>query len=281
MMAMPAIDDLIDTWPLASLVEDARQKWTDGPDGFSLAVLARCAQVVAGVLGFPQVIDGRWPMPDVEWIEQMAGPGPHLVVGRGPRDGAPAMAVVLRTRVGGREPVPTPPTIEAHGDTFVDELPNLLAGIERGDGVAIRFETPHKWDAASMEGMETVRQAAPAQWAFERYGTAGLICPDAPDWHEMLERAPAGVRGDVLKTACNVLILPTLTEEGEVDVFGALCWDGPYQPIRVINSAAEVLRRLDGKKTMADLATELHAREATVKNLLDQLVDIGAATAAT
>ncbi len=279
LMAMPAIENLLDTWPLAHLVDDARNRWIQGADGTALAVLSRAARLVSAVLGYPVVIDGRWPMPDVEWIEQQVGPGPHAVVHRGFKDGAPAMAVVLRASHSGHEPVELPNLLVTHGDTFADDLPGLLQSLQSGAAAAVRFETPHDYGDAAMAGIEQLRAAAPAQLAFDRYGHAGLLAPDAPAWDDLLRDAPAGDMGEVLLRTCDALVLPTLNEDGKVEAFAAVVWDAPYRPLRLIPGAGELLRRLDGTKDIATIAQEVSAPEATVRNLYEQLAGLGACTA--
>lgn len=279
LMSLHAIALLLDTWPLASMVDEARERWEQGPDGRSLAVLARAAHIVSAVLGYPRVIDGRWPMPDVDWMQKMCGPGPHIVVSRAPADGSAGLLSVLNaTRA--RVPMQLPKVARAQGDELVAQRAELLAMLRSGDVAAIRFETPVPWDDASRAALAELHDAAPAQRAFERYGHAGLLAPDAPSWSELLTPAPRGVMGEVLRKTCDVVTLPNLDARGHVELFAGLVWSAPHPPLNVVQSAGDLLKRLNGQSSIAKIAAEVGAPEDLARSLFEQLVELGAATAA-
>lgn len=270
------VDSLLHTWPLAAMVDDAVKTWTAGPDPAALSVIARGIDVVSSALGWPTTVDRIWPMPDPDWIQRESGPGPHVVISRGPRDGAPAVASVLNAPLGSPEPIELPPVIVGQGDEITEHVDDWVARIEAGEAAAVRFETPVPWDRKSQAALARIRAATPAQLAFARYGHAGLRCPDVPEFTALLETAPPGVLADKPVPRCDALVIPYIDDDGRTSLAGALCWNEAYAPVLVHPFAVEVLRRLDGHHRVPDVARELESGPDVIESVLRQLTEIGA-----
>ena len=277
-LAMSSVDALLDTWPLASMIDDAVQDWSDGPSASALAVLSRCAEVVAPAVGWPLSIDRRWPMPDVKWIRDSAGTGPFVVIGRGPRDAAPAVAVALDSPLGPIEHLDLPPVVIAQGDELVDRLDDFLGALERGDAVAFRFDTPVPWDPASRAALATLHAAAPLQRSFEIYGHAALQTGPVPAWKDMLLDAPEGIPSTTPSRLCDAIVLPMMDGNGVLKTVGALLWEAPFKSVSIDPAGVEVLRRLDGDTTAAQIASAVGSPEDNIVRIVEQLVELGAAT---
>lgn len=275
------IESLIDTWPLGALVDEARVAWTAGPDPSALAVLARCTEVIGPVLGWPRTVDRRWPLPDESWIRQHLDEGvAYAVVPRGPRDGSAAVSVAAGLPVAPAEPVALPALARVHADELVARVDELVERIELGEiaGVELDGAIPH--DADTVRARRRLRDAAPRQRALDRYGLAGLLAGEMVDWGRLLDRAPAGTAGERPHRVCDALVLPSLDDEGHPEDQGVLAWDGPFKPVRVHPAAVEVLSLLDGRRTAADVARATDAPVDVIDEIVRQLVEIGAASAA-
>lgn len=270
------VESVLHTWPLAAMIDDAVDTWREGPDPSALSVIARGMNVVSSALGWPVTVDRVWPMPDPEWIKREVGEGPFVVHPRGRSDGAPAVASVLDAPLGDPWPFELPPVIIGQGDELVSHVDEWLAAIDAGDAVAVKFETPVPWDRETRDALQRLRDATPAQLALARYGQAGLVCPDVPEFEDLLGRAPRTTLTEFPKAACDALILPHIDEQGRTGLAGALCWDGPFSPVLVHPFAIEVLQRLDGSRQLEDLTEELQATPEVLKSIGEQLADIGA-----
>ncbi len=270
------LDSVLHTWPLAAMLDDAVATWRLGPDPVALSVIARGMNVVSSALGWPITIDRAWPMPDPEWITREAGAGPHVVHSRGPRDGAPAVASVLNAPLGPPIPMELPPVIIGQGDELTQHIDTWLAAIEAKEAVAVCFETPVPWDRETRKAYKRLQAATKAQLAFARYGHAGLVCPDVPEFETLLGPAPAGPLTERPKARCDALVVPHVDDDGRTAVAGALCWDAPYAPAMVHPFAIEVLEKLDGTRTLAEVAKALDAGEPIIESIARQLADIGA-----
>ncbi|NCG17906.1 MAG: hypothetical protein GWP91_02705 [Rhodobacterales bacterium] len=277
-MAPSLVDALLDTWPLAAVVDDARDRWVAGPDGEALLILSRAMHVVGMALGWPETIDRRWPMPDVDWIEREAGEGPFDVVIRGRADGAPATATVLNTFVALKEPLDTPPVRSVQGDEIVDMLDELLSSVASGEYAAIRFESPVPWDELSQAALATLEESNPKQRLFRRFGLAGLLVDDTPEHFDDLLGTPKIHKATLRpQTRCSGLVLPRLSENGQVTTVGAVAWEAAIKPVLVHPLAIQLLQLLDGEHTRADLldADDRFTPEI-LDHLLTQLQEIGA-----
>ncbi|MCO4747068.1 MAG: hypothetical protein KC912_19890 [Proteobacteria bacterium] len=277
-MARGWIDDLPQTWPLGHLIDDARERWAGGPDGQALAVLLKASNVLSPVLGWPTSLDRRWPMPDPEWVVGQVGKGRDVVVvPRAQGDGATGLSIVLEAQVEAAS-LHDPRILRAGIDEIEDAPEHFIAAL--GDGAqAVQITTPGPSTTSQREAWERVRSAGAKQHLYERGGSAGLLVDELPRFADLLGDAPAGKPGKNPRTICDLLFLPSLSDEGEVGVVGVLAWDAPYHPIRVVPGAAEILRRLDGEATLAEVAADLEVEESTVQSVVDQLIGIGAASA--
>jgi len=277
-MAMSTVDSLLDTWPLAAMIGDAMQDWIDGPNASSLAVMARCAEVVAPAVGWPLSIDRRWPMPDETWIRDSAGQGPFVVIGRGPRDAAPAVAVSLDSPLGKSELLPLPPVIAAQGDELAARLDEFTAALKSGEVAAIRFETPVPWDDASRAALKALHEASPVQRSFELYGHAALVTGPVPAWKDLLTDAPEGRPSPTPSRVCDAVVLPMMNAQGELETVGCLLWEAPFKAVTINPSGVEILRRLDGETSVSEIASAVGSPESNVARIVQQLVDLGAAS---
>ncbi len=169
--------------------------------------------------------------------------------------------------------------VVAQGDEIATRIDGWLGDIRGGRAAAVAFETPVPWDDDSQRALEQLREATPAQLAFARYGHAGLLCGEVPEFATLLGEAPAGAPGPLLRRACDALILPHVDAQGNTTLVGALCWRGPYAPILVHPFAVEVLQRLDGARPVEALADDLDATPRVLHNIARQLVEVGALTA--
>lgn len=278
--AMHLIEPYLLTWPLGAMVDDARRRWTAGPDAEALAVLARCAEIVGVAVGWPTSIDRRWPMPDPEWMGMQVPDVPVVVTPRWPGDGTFGTVVSLRIPVGKPQRLTLPPHRSVPSDELGARRDELLEALDRGDIVAVRWTGPPPSDAADQAALDEIRRHAPVQEALERYGLAGLEVGRAVKLEDLLGTAPAGRPGARLVRACEAMMLPTLTREGRIEPIGALAWDAPVATAMVVPAAIEVLRRLDGSATAGTIASDLGVPEDVIGRVLDQLVELGAATAA-
>lgn len=272
------IELLVDTWPIGALIDGAREAWTRGPDGRALAILERAAEVAASVLGWPTSLDRRWPMPDEATILDLAGPGPHVVIGRGGQDGAPAVAVTLGARLGPIEPLALAPAADVHGDELVARRGELVELLARGEAAAVRFTCPPPDDPESRSALEDIRKLAVAQAAFDRYGQAGLSVMTAPSrLDDVLTDAPPGKVGEEVVRCCSILVLPTL-QDGEMRAMGTLAWDAGYRPVQVSPGIAALLSILEQPMRVEDLARKIQVGEDELRPVLKELAEVGAIT---
>lgn len=278
-MASGWIDDLPATWPLASLIDDARERWTQGPDGDALAVLLRASHLLSPVLGWPTSIDRRWPMPDPDWVrDQLPDEAPIIWVPRAPADGTTGLSIVFESEVEAGS-LSEPRVIPAGMDQIEADPEAFVRALE-GRAEAIQVTTPGPSTEAQRDAWDRVRSIGRKQHCYDRAGLAGLAVEHVPRFGDLLKNAPPGEPGDRLIASCDVLFLPTLEDEGKVGLVGVVAWDAPFHPVRVVPGAAEVLRHLNGQAGVEDLARTFEVDTATVTEVLDQLVSLGAATAA-
>lgn len=277
-MASGWIDDLPMTWPLGAMIDGARERWTAGPDGEALAVLLKASQVLSPVLGWPTSIDRRWPMPDPEWVKGQIPDGAKVVmVPRAPADGTTGLAIVLDAEVEAAE-LGDRRVLAAGIDEIESDPERFVHALGEG-AVAVQITTPGPSTDAQRAAWERVRDAGDKQLIYERGGRAGLLVDHLPRFEELLTEAPAGTPGERLSARCDVLFLPTISQEGELGLVGVVVWDGPHHPVRVVPGAAEILRHLDGKRTVDDLAATFEIEASILRDILDQLVHIGACSA--
>ncbi|MEZ4315862.1 MAG: hypothetical protein R3F61_00085 [Myxococcota bacterium] len=279
LMVLPSIEAFIDTWPLAAMIEDAMVAWRAAPNPRSLAIMFRASEVIGHVLGWPRSIDRRWPLPDEAWMRRHVEGRAVVVVPRGPRDGSAAAAVALNSNFVFAEPMKLPRTVVAHGDELVSRLDELLSSVRSGVAKAVDIDGWIPWDDASQSAFHTLNAASDTQAAYARFGLAALVAGPGPAFDELLDEAPRGTWGELLRRTCDALVVPTLDGDGAMNPVGVLCWDDAYRPIKVNPVAISVLEALDDNPTPEEVAEVLKSEKPVVESVLRQLVEVGAVTA--
>ena len=279
LMVLPSIDAFIDTWPLAAMLEPAMDAWREQANPHSLAVMFRAAEVIGQVLGWPRSVDRRWPLPDEAWMRRNVEGHNTVVVPRGPRDGSAAAAVALNSNFVFAEPMALPRTLVAHGDEVVERLDELVSSLRTGTAKAVDVDGWVPWDDASQDAVRQLDAASDLQAAYSRFGLAALVAGAGPPFEEILEEAPSGTLGDRLRRTCDALVVPSLDSDGAMNPVGVLCWDAAIRPIKVNPVAISVLEALDDNPTIPEVADSLKAEVELVRNVLQQLVQVGAVTA--
>ena len=278
-----------DTFSLSAMVDDANDQWSTEPDGWSLAVLARSAQVVGMALGWTPSPDGPWPWPDAASLRAAVGPvdpATDVVVRRHPLDGADRLATLLGLKVEDAEAMKLPEHVLASPEELVDRRAELAAGLADGlcHAVVLTGPPPQTPQVALARG--ELRMEGAAQVAVDRYGLAGLLAPDAPSWPEVRTPAPAeAVDGleltAVLDATCDGALVPGppgRLRRGEVDTVGVLLFVGPHPPVWVAPVAVHVLRGLNGQRTLGELAAAMDAPPDALLAVASELLSLGAAT---
>jgi hypothetical protein len=172
-----------------------------------------------------------------------------------------------------------PRTLVAHGDEIAGRIEELVTAVRSGVAKAVDIDGWIPWDDASQAAVKALDEASETQAAYSRYGLAALIAGPAPSFDGVLENAPKGVWGDDLRRTCDALVVPTIDGDGAMNPIGVLCWDDAYRPIKVNPVAISVLEALDENPTIGEIARVLKAEESLVRNVLEQLVEVGAVTA--
>ncbi|MEY3214644.1 MAG: hypothetical protein RIT28_5125 [Pseudomonadota bacterium] len=140
----------VQTWALAAMVDEARARWTQRPDGAALAVLVAAAEIVAQAKGWPMGADGRWPEPEADWVlEALQGAQPEAVVQRHPDDGAEALAARLGLPLVQGAPLPLPPIVSIPGEALAPRRAELCGAVARGELAAVRLTSPPPDDLAT------------------------------------------------------------------------------------------------------------------------------------
>lgn len=279
LVALSQVELLVDTWPLGALIDDAVDRWRQGPDPAALAVLFRASEVVGAVLGWPRAVDRRWPLPDEAWMREQLPEGDAVIVPRGARDGAAAVAVALDLPVADPEWIELPAVRTVPGEGLLGAVDELVQGLTGGVFSAVRFSSVPAHDGGTQAARAALREASPLQAAYERYGDAGLVAGELVEFGSLLGKAGPGTKGERPQRTCDALILPTLTEDGKVSAVGCLVWDGPIRPMRVNPVAVRILELLDGARDAAAVASELGAEVPIIEQAFGQLVELGAASA--
>ena len=275
-MASAWLDDFPMTWPLGAMIDDARERWIAGPDESALACMLKASHLLAPVLGWPTTIDRRWPMPDPDWVKKQVGDAQCLLQPRARGDGTTGISIVLEAEV-----APASLCEERVLELGLDEIvaaPERILEALAGSAEAVMLTSPGPSTEADREVWRAVRDAGRRQRAYERGGLAGLSFEHVPHFDDLLTDAPPGVMGERLSMNCDALLLPRIDEKGELGLVGVLVWDAPYRPVRVVPTAVEVLRHLDGTTTAREIAQSLEASEESLLDVLEQLVGLGAAT---
>lgn len=91
----------LETWPAATLIDEARIQWMDDQSDQAIAVLMRATELQGLARGWDLLPSGMALMPDLAWIaDQLGDTMPSVVVSRGEGDGSEAIAQMLGTTVG-------------------------------------------------------------------------------------------------------------------------------------------------------------------------------------
>lgn len=277
LMALPAIDAFIDTFPLASMIDDAVASWRIEPNPEALTVLRRAADVLGSVLGWPRSVDRRWPLPDEGWMRRQVD-GPAIVVPRGPRDGSAAAAVALDAVFGARE-IDYPNQQVIHGDELVARVPDLLEKLADDQTLTVDVAGWIPWDDASQEAYQQLVEATPLQSAYARCGLAAIAAGGGGEFADLLHTAPPGELGERMRAVAEAVVVPHLSEEGSVEPHGVLVWDDHYTPVRVNPVITTLIEALADQPTIGQVAQRLKSEPSVVEDVMRQLVEVGAVTA--
>lgn len=277
LMALPAIDAFVDTYPLAAMIDDAVASWKQEPTPDALTVLRRGADVLGSVLGWPRSVDRRWPLPDEGWMRRQVD-GPAIVVPRGPRDGSAATAVALDAVFGARES-DYPKQVVIHGDELVARVPELLEQMAEDGQITVDVAGWIPWDDASQQAFHQLAESTPLQAAYARCGLAALAAGGGGDFADLLGTAPPGELGERLRAVGEAVVVPHLAENGSVEPHGVLVWDDHYAPVRVNPVVTSLIEALADQPTIDQLAERLKSERTVVEDVVRQLVEVGAVTA--
>ncbi len=277
-----------DTWSLSAMVDDANEQWSVEPDGPSLAVLARAAEVVGMALHWTPSPNGPWPWPDDKALRSACGSvdsSTDVVLQRHPLDGAERLAEVLGLPLEQGEPLELPAHVLVGPGELVNRRAELGAALADGTYAAVVL-TSEPWDTpATALARGELRLEGAAQVSTDRYGLAGLLAPAAPTWADVRSPAPAtdptGLGLDtVLDAACDAALVPGppgRLRRGDLDTVGVLLWVGPHPPVWVAPVAVHVLRGLDGARSLGALAEAMQAPPEAMLEVAADLMRVGAA----
>jgi hypothetical protein len=277
-----------DTWSLSAMVDDANEQWSTAPDGWSLAVLARAAEVISLALDWRPGPNGPWPWPDASAVRSAVGPvdaDRDCVLARHPLDGAEQLAAMLGLPVEGGPTLELPPHSVVTPETLVERRAELAAALadETIQAAVLTAEPPQTPRTALARG--ELRLEGEAQAAVDRYGLAGLLAPDAPPWTGLRPAAPAGDASrldldTVLDATCDGALVPGppgRVRRGQLDTVGVLLWVDAHPPVWVAPVAIHVLRGLDGTRSLRQLVEALKAPADALLEVAADLVSVGAA----
>jgi hypothetical protein len=279
--AAEALQALLDTWPVAALVDASVKLWTERAAAAVVPVLARAADLLCLAHGWGRVGAGPWPLPDQEWIRAQVPEGSSVVLRRSSEDGADAVAEALGLPITDRAWA-LPAVAQVSVDELVARRAELARQLVHAEVAAVSIEGVLPDGPEAALAMGEIRMEALAQRAFERFGVAGLLAPKAPQWSQLLRPAPPGQSGTRLSQACDTAILPgppAALVEGTARPVGWLLWRGPHAPVAVQAEAVAILSEMDGQRDLESIAATLGAPEPAVREIADQLVQLGAATA--
>ena len=279
--AAQVLQALLDTWPIAALVDAAGKLWSERAAAVALPVLGRAAEVLCVAHGWDALPDGPWPVPDAQWVAEHTDPGVTQICRRAEQDGSDALASTSDMPVIER-PWALPAVEAVSAEDLVAHRAELAHQLVHARIAAVRVqgEIPDTPEAALALG--ELRLEGLAQQAFEAFGVAGLLAPRAPRWSQLLRPAQAGADGAVLSQTCHTAIMPgppSALMRGEVRAVGWLLWRGPHAALPVQPEAVAVLAALDGVRDLEAVAAHLGAPLSSVQAMAAQLVAVGAATA--
>lgn len=273
------VEAIVDTWPVAHLVDDARETWARGPDGRALAVLHRAAVLTGLATGSRP----GWPRPGPAWAQRITGS--RLVTGvqrRHADDGAEELAELFEVEVEAGPALELAAIARVPASDLASRRAEIGRALALGELAAVQLIGALPDDPESQLAAWEVELEGDAQLAVERYGVMATRTPGAPAWSDLLVSAPAGTPGPTPRPVASVLRLPgTLAglRRGHIEPTPWLVWDGPVRPVPVTPGAAAVVSNLDGVRTAEEVAAALGAPIEPVRDVIDGLISVGAATA--
>lgn len=276
--------DWLDTWPVGAAVDPAVSAWRAHPDAQDLAVLGRASELVTRGLGWGTVPGTPWPLPPADWLREQVEGSDGRLIGRGEGDQSPYVADALGLAQPSELRAPALPPVEhVAGHVLVADRARLAAAVVRGALGAVALSSPLPPGSAAQLALGELRMEGRHQRAYERYGVAGLRVSGLVEWSETLSAAVSGEAGPVLQATADALLAPGTSASiarGELETVGWLVWEAPIRPVAVRPVAVHVLRALDGVRDTAAVAAEVGGPADQVQQVLDELVEVGAATAA-
>lgn len=277
-----------DTWSLSAMIDDANEQWSTEPDGASLAVMARAAEVLALALAWEPGPNGPWPWPDEKALRAAIGPvdpSRDCVLARHPLDGAEQLAAALGIPVEVGSSLELPAHTLLPPGELVERRAELAAALADGTYTAVVL-LGEPWDTpATALARGELRLEGDAQAAVDQYGLAGLLAPSAPAWSAVRTAAPVQDGGaltldSVLDATCDGALVPGppgRVRRGQLDTVGVLLWVGPHPPVWVAPVAVHVLRGLNGTRSLRALVEAMGAPPDALLEVAAELVRVGAA----
>jgi hypothetical protein len=269
--AADVVEALVDTWPVASLVDDALAD----PSDDQLDLLGRASEIVRLAFAWPSLDGQVWPRPPDTWLQHHAGPGPHTVQRRGPDDGAAAVAEALGCDVGAGPSVDG--VLALTPEALVARRGEVVAAVMRGEHAAVAVLGAVETAAARM-ALGEVRMEASRQQAYERYGRIGLTRGQG-SWRRLLGAPLPGVVDGPLEVRCLGAVLPgppSALRAQEPRRTGWLLWDGPHPPRQVTPRAAGLATLLGRGQTLDAVTRALESTPDEVAAGVAALRELGA-----
>jgi len=271
----------LDSWPLAQLVEPALAAWQARPAAGPLAQLQRVSELVRLAWGWRALPGTPWCLPAPGWVRQQA-PEALEIQARSQGDGALELGADLSLPVRGVAALPAGLGL-VRGEELVSRRAQLCRALAQGRLQAVRVQPPIPELPEAGLALGELRLEGQRQASYERWGEAGLRVRGEASWDESLESHAAGQAGAVLRATCEGRFLPGppgRLRQGDVQRVGYLLWRASLRPVAVHPVAVVVLQALDGVKDPAALAQQLGAPPERLRELLAELLALGAATAA-
>lgn len=280
---------LVDTWPVAAALEDAGRRWRAQLEPAALAITCRAAELVRLARGWAPMLDGHGCLPDPAWLRAQAPDDGCVVRTRCPGDGSSSVAQALGLPSPGAPPQLAGVEVLT-AEQAVAQRARLAGSLARGELRAVVVHRSVPSTPQVQLALGEFRLEGSHQGLLERYGLAGLDLDVAAAgsgcaWEDegVLSPHRAGEPGLVLRPCCEGRFLPGPTSAiraGRPQRVGYMLWDAPVRPVAVAPVAVVVLNALDGQRDTPALAELLGGPIDQVQEVLDELVLLGAATAA-
>ena len=178
--------------------------------------------------------------------------------------------------------IPIPEELPAHLQMKGEELAmrrHEVCGLAlKGEIVGVQFSTPLPTDPMTQLAFGELCMEAKSQHAINQYGLPGLFAANAPQWADVLVRAPAGQMGEKLQVSCDNVVMfpstPARLRKGVLQDTAWLLWNGPVQPLPIHTVGVVLLQNISKGKEAACAAAGLSAEQGN--EILTALVAIGA-----